>query len=77
MTMPLRPGCDAAAAQLLTNRMRRLRLAECLKGIKVGQTCYLVKTCSGQTCVVKLVKHAVHAPARTHAVVGHYGFQDG
>jgi hypothetical protein len=39
MTMPLRPGCDAAAAQLLTNRMRRLRLAECLKGIKVGQIC--------------------------------------
>jgi hypothetical protein len=36
MTMPLQAGCDAAAAQLLTNRMRRLRLAECLKGIKVG-----------------------------------------
>jgi hypothetical protein len=34
--MPLQAGCDAAAAQLLTNRMRRLRLAECLKGIKVG-----------------------------------------
>ncbi|KAF6245033.1 hypothetical protein COO60DRAFT_1650460 [Scenedesmus sp. NREL 46B-D3] len=36
MTMPLRAGCDAAAAQLLINRMRRLRLAECLKGVKVG-----------------------------------------
>eukprot|EP00882_Tetradesmus_deserticola_P010548 GHRQ01011142.1.p1 GENE.GHRQ01011142.1~~GHRQ01011142.1.p1 ORF type:complete len:512 (+),score=314.67 GHRQ01011142.1:154-1536(+) len=37
MTMPLRAGCDAAAAQLLTNRMRRLRLAECLKGIKLWE----------------------------------------
>jgi hypothetical protein len=36
MTMPLLPGCDESAAQLLTNRMRRLRLAECLKGIKVS-----------------------------------------
>jgi hypothetical protein len=36
MTVPLLPGCDAAAARLLTSRMRRLKLAETLKGIKVG-----------------------------------------
>jgi hypothetical protein len=37
MTVPLLPGCDAAAARLLTSRMRRLKLAETLKGIKVCQ----------------------------------------
>lgn len=37
MTVPLLPGCDAAAARLLTSRMRRLKLAETLKGIKVWE----------------------------------------
>lgn len=37
MTVPLLPGCDAAAATLLTSRMRRLKLAECLKGIKIWE----------------------------------------
>jgi hypothetical protein len=36
MTLPLLPGCDASAATLLTARMRRLKLAETLKGIKVS-----------------------------------------
>lgn len=36
MTVPILPGCDPAAAKLLTSRMRRLKLAETLKGIKVG-----------------------------------------
>jgi hypothetical protein len=35
MTVPLLPGCDAPAARTLTARMRRLKLAECIKGIKV------------------------------------------
>lgn len=35
MTVPLLPGCDPSAARLLTARMRRLKLAETLKGIKV------------------------------------------
>lgn len=35
MTVPLLPDCDASAAKLLTARMRRLKLAETLKGIKV------------------------------------------
>ncbi|KAF8073189.1 rpa1 [Scenedesmus sp. PABB004] len=37
MTMPLRSSVDDAAAQLLANRMRRLRLAECLRGIKLWE----------------------------------------
>jgi len=36
MTVPLLSGCDVSAARLLTSRMRRLKLAETLKGIKVG-----------------------------------------
>lgn len=36
MTVPILAGCDPVAAKLLTSRMRRLKLAETLKGIKVG-----------------------------------------
>jgi DNA-directed RNA polymerase I subunit RPA1 len=31
MVLPLHDGCDAAAAEALAARMRKLRLAECLK----------------------------------------------
>eukprot|EP00879_Flechtneria_rotunda_P019031 GHRR01019981.1.p1 GENE.GHRR01019981.1~~GHRR01019981.1.p1 ORF type:complete len:960 (+),score=400.61 GHRR01019981.1:550-3429(+) len=37
MTMPLLPSCDDVQAQLLANRMRKLRLAECLRGIKLWE----------------------------------------
>jgi len=36
LTLPLRPGCGRGEAALLANRMRKLRLAECLK---VGGRC--------------------------------------
>lgn len=35
LTIPLRPGRTAADAALIANRMRKLRLAECLKGLSV------------------------------------------
>ncbi|EFJ45495.1 hypothetical protein VOLCADRAFT_105949 [Volvox carteri f. nagariensis] len=37
MTLPVRRGMAAAEAQVLANRMRRLRLAECLSGITVEE----------------------------------------
>ncbi|GFR43873.1 hypothetical protein Agub_g5002 [Astrephomene gubernaculifera] len=37
MTLPLLPGLGVADAQVLANRMRRLRLAECLQGITVEE----------------------------------------
>ncbi|GLC72049.1 hypothetical protein PLESTF_001198600 [Pleodorina starrii] len=37
MTLPVRAGMGAAEAQVLANRMRRLRLAECLSGITVEE----------------------------------------
>ncbi|KXZ53087.1 hypothetical protein GPECTOR_8g79 [Gonium pectorale] len=38
MTLPLLPGLGSAAAHVLANRMRRLRLAECLSGITVDES---------------------------------------
>lgn len=37
MTMPVRKGLTSSDAQVLANRMRRLKLAECLSGITVEE----------------------------------------